>query len=112
MLDKDNPVFAGFGSRPAAEDFRPAPGSRMLPIIPLVPPLRSTVPQPAWPLVDPATDALEQLLKNRLNAVATRLGKHSDIACSGVLADLLGSWLARYARQVIEAAAQAQQSKA
>ena len=112
VLDQDNPIFAGFGSRPAADDFRPAPGSRMLPIIPLVPPLRSEVPQPKWPMIDPATDALEHLLKTRLEAVATRLGGQSKIPCSGPLADLLGSWLASYARQAIGAAAQAQQKKA
>ena len=111
VLDQDNPVFGGFGATPAAADYRPA-GTRTLPIIPLVPPLREQLDQPDWPVLQPATDGLQDAIERRLSAVAQRMAEQSGVPFSGVLASVLAGWGSAYASKTIAAAAARQNARA
>jgi hypothetical protein len=105
VLNQDNPLFGGFGTTPAAAEYRPSAGAKTLPVIPLVSPLRGVVEQPQWPVVDPAaTGALKDLLETRLRSVAERLGAQSGLPCDGILAGLIAQWGAGYGGKKISEA--------
>jgi predicted acylesterase/phospholipase RssA len=95
-LPAGNPLFAGFGATPEAAPF--LVGGR-LPVIPVVP--GPAAAQPAWPVPGADLDDLQRRTATRLREVADGL---ADFTCAALVSGAIGTWGAKKARAMIDAA--------